>query len=55
MMEIPCNSHLNYKADVVKQEINKNNMVGLVFNTIGVSDGISMGTSGMKWSLPSEK
>jgi dihydroxy-acid dehydratase len=51
----PCNSHLNYKADVIKQEINKNNMVGLVFNTIGVSDGISMGTSGMKWSLPSRE
>ena len=49
----PCNMHLNKLAAQLKVEINKKEMVGLVFNTIGVSDGISMGTSGMNYSLPS--
>lgn len=49
----PCNMHLNNIAYQIKEEINKKNQVGLVFNTIGVSDGISMGTSGMNYSLPS--
>jgi len=49
----PCNMHLNKLAAQLKSEINKKEMVGLVFNTIGVSDGISMGTSGMNYSLPS--
>jgi len=48
-----CNMHLNKLADEIKQQVNKKNQVGLVFNTIGVSDGISMGTSGMNFSLPS--
>ncbi len=49
----PCNMHLNHLAREIKAEVNKEDAVGLVFNTIGVSDGISMGTSGMNYSLPS--
>ena len=49
----PCNMHLNDLAKDIKASVNKENLVGLVFNTIGVSDGISMGTSGMRFSLPS--
>ncbi len=49
----PCNMHLNNLAHNIKAEVNKKQQVGLVFNTIGVSDGISMGTSGMNYSLPS--
>jgi len=49
----PCNMHLNNLAYQLKEQVNKKEQVGLVFNTIGVSDGISMGTSGMNYSLPS--
>ncbi|MEP4949194.1 MAG: dihydroxy-acid dehydratase, partial [Flavobacteriaceae bacterium] len=49
----PCNMHLNDLAQEVKMGTNKGGLVGLVFNTIGVSDGISMGTYGMRYSLPS--
>lgn len=49
----PCNMHLNNLAYQLKKEVIKKGQVGLVFNTIGVSDGISMGTSGMNYSLPS--
>ena len=49
----PCNMHLNHLAREIKAEVNKEDAIGLVFNTIGVSDGISMGTSGMNYSLPS--
>lgn len=49
----PCNMHLNELAKNVKTGINDNNGVGLIFNSIGVSDGISMGTPGMRFSLPS--
>ncbi len=49
----PCNMHLNGLAAEIKKGIQKTNQVGLVFNTIGVSDGISMGTPGMRFSLPS--
>ena len=49
----PCNMHLNELAQYVKQGVTEAAMVGLVFNTIGVSDGISMGTYGMRYSLPS--
>jgi dihydroxy-acid dehydratase len=49
----PCNMHLNGLAHHVKKGINEANGVGLIFNTIGVSDGISMGTPGMRFSLPS--
>ncbi len=49
----PCNMHLNALAQEIKTGINAQDLVGLVFNTIGVSDGISMGTPGMRFSLPS--
>jgi dihydroxy-acid dehydratase len=49
----PCNMHLNHLAAEIKKEVNQQEAIGLVFNTIGVSDGISMGTSGMNYSLPS--
>ncbi len=48
-----CNMHLNGLADWVKESVWESSLVGLIFNTIGVSDGISMGTSGMRYSLPS--
>jgi len=48
-----CNMHLNELAKLVKQGVWDNEMVGLIFNTIGVSDGISMGTEGMRYSLVS--
>ncbi|MFI8378058.1 dihydroxy-acid dehydratase [Leeuwenhoekiella sp. NPDC079379] len=49
----PCNMHLNDLATYVKEGVDANDLVGLIFNTIGVSDGISMGTPGMRFSLPS--
>jgi len=49
----PCNMHLNNLAAEVKTECKIADLVGLGFNTIGVSDGISMGTSGMNYSLAS--
>ena len=49
----PCNMHLNALAHQVKKGVTEAEMVGLVFNTIGVSDGLSMGTEGMRYSLPS--
>ncbi|WP_289644579.1 dihydroxy-acid dehydratase [Maribacter aestuarii] len=49
----PCNMHLNDLAKLVKEGVNSKETVGLIFNTIGVSDGISMGTPGMRFSLPS--
>jgi len=49
----PCNMHLNDLARQVKQGVESTDLVGLIFNTIGVSDGISMGTPGMRYSLPS--
>lgn len=49
----PCNMHLNALAQEIKTGVNEQDLVGLVFNTIGVSDGISMGTPGMRFSLPS--
>ncbi|CAM1364462.1 dihydroxy-acid dehydratase [Tenacibaculum litoreum] len=49
----PCNMHLNDLAKLVKEGTENANLVGLIFNTIGVSDGISMGTPGMRYSLPS--
>ncbi len=49
----PCNMHLNDLAKLVKKGTIEENVVGLIFNTIGVSDGISMGTPGMRFSLPS--
>ena len=49
----PCNMHLNDLAKLVKEGCGEGDLVGLIFNTIGVSDGISMGTPGMRYSLPS--
>ncbi|MEX1020274.1 MAG: dihydroxy-acid dehydratase [Litorilinea sp.] len=46
-----CNMHLNDLAKEVKTGVNDAGAVGLIFHTIGVSDGISMGTDGMKYSL----
>lgn len=49
----PCNMHLNTLAVKVKEGVTAAGLVGMRFNTIGVSDGISMGTEGMSYSLPS--
>jgi dihydroxy-acid dehydratase len=49
----PCNMHLNDLASAVKESVNKTGLLGLIFHTIGVSDGISMGTDGMRYSLVS--
>ncbi len=49
----PCNMHLNKLADKVKEGVVAAGLVGMRFNTIGVSDGISMGTNGMSFSLQS--
>ncbi len=49
----PCNMHLLSLADAVKAGVTAAGMVGMRFNTIGVSDGISMGTDGMSYSLQS--
>ena len=48
-----CNMHLNDLAKIVKDGVWKNDMVGLTFSTIGVSDGMSNGTEGMRYSLVS--
>jgi dihydroxy-acid dehydratase len=49
----PCNMHLNDLAKDIKKGVQSADLVGLIFHTIGVSDGISMGTDGMRFSLPS--
>ncbi len=49
----PCNMHLNDLAGKVREGVVQAGMVGMRFNTIGVSDGISMGTDGMSFSLQS--
>ncbi|KAG0232677.1 hypothetical protein BGW41_001767 [Actinomortierella wolfii] len=49
----PCNMHLNDLAAKVKEGVQRAGLVGYRFNTIGVSDGISMGTNGMRFSLQS--
>src|SRR5207247_10785249 len=48
-----CNMHLNELAKIVKQAVWDNDLVGLIFNTIGVSDGMSMGTDGRRYALVS--
>jgi dihydroxy-acid dehydratase len=48
-----CNMHLNDLAKIAKQGVWDNDLVGLIFNTIGISDGISNGTDGMRYSLVS--
>jgi dihydroxy-acid dehydratase len=51
----PCNIHLNQLAEKVKQGIRSSGGVPQIFNTITVSDGISMGHEGMRYSLPSRE
>lgn len=51
----PCNMHLNDLATDVKRSIDESGLIGLRFYTIGVSDGISMGTDGMRYSLVSRE
>ena len=48
-----CNMHLNDLAKIVKEGIWTEDLVGLIFHTIGVSDGMSNGTEGMRYSLVS--
>src|SRR5829696_2021929 len=48
-----CNMHLNDLAKLIKTSVWDNELVGLIFNTIGVSDGMSNGTDGMRYSLVS--
>lgn len=50
-----CNMHLNKLAQEVKTAVWDTNLVGLIFNTIGVSDGMSNGTEGMRYSLVSRE
>ncbi len=49
----PCNMHLNDLAKDIKEGVQASDLVGLIYHTIGVSDGISNGTRGMLYSLPS--
>ena len=51
----PCNMHLNDLAKEIKFSVLNENLVGLIFNTIGVSDGITNGTKGMTYSLISRE
>ena len=51
----PCNMHLNNLAKQIKDNLSSDEMIGLIFNTIGVSDGITNGTSGMTYSLISRE
>jgi dihydroxy-acid dehydratase len=51
----PCNMHINKLADLVEESIDASDCKGVLFNTITVSDGISMGTQGMKYSLVSRE
>jgi len=48
-----CNMHLNDLAQIVKKGVWKEDLVGFIFNTIGVSDGMANGTDGMRYSLVS--
>ena len=49
----PCNIHLNDLASRIKDGVQDVGLIGMRFNTVGVSDGISMGTEGMSFSLQS--
>tara|TARA_Y100001936_G_scaffold148611_1_gene145002 strand:- start:265 stop:1926 length:1662 start_codon:yes stop_codon:yes gene_type:complete len=51
----PCNMHLNSLAEIVEHSVNNSGCKAVTFNTITVSDGISMGTEGMKYSLVSRE
>jgi len=54
-MVTPCNMHINKLADISSKSINNNGGKSIIFNTITVSDGISMGTEGMRYSLVSRE
>ncbi|NIL93288.1 MAG: dihydroxy-acid dehydratase, partial [Woeseiaceae bacterium] len=54
-MTTPCNMHINKLAEVAAQGADAAGGKGVVFNTISVSDGISMGTPGMRYSLVSRE
>ena len=51
----PCNMHINELSEIVEKSVNSSGGKGILFNTITVSDGISMGTQGMKYSLVSRE
>ena len=51
----PCNMHINTLANEVETSVNNEGAKGVIFNTITISDGISMGTEGMKYSLVSRE
>ena len=51
----PCNMHLSDMGNLAKESIEKAGLLGMAFNTVGVSDGISMGTEGMNYSLQSRE
>ena len=51
----PCNMHINELSEIVESSVNSSGGKGVLFNTITVSDGISMGTQGMKYSLVSRE
>ena len=54
-MVTPCNMHINELAEVTAKSIDSNGGKSIIFNTITISDGISMGTEGMKYSLVSRE
>ena len=54
-MVTPCNMHINELAEISAKSIDANGAKSLIFNTITVSDGISMGTDGMRYSLVSRE
>ena len=54
-MVTPCNMHINKLADISAKSVDRNGGKSIIFNTITVSDGISMGTDGMRYSLVSRE
>ena len=54
-MVTPCNMHINELAEISAKALDKNGAKSIIFNTITISDGISMGTEGMKYSLVSRE
>ena len=54
-MVTPCNMHINDLASIVCQSVDENQLKSVLFNTITISDGISMGTLGMRYSLVSRE
>ena len=54
-MVTPCNMHINKLADISARSVDRNGGKSIIFNTITVSDGISMGTEGMRYSLVSRE